>query len=182
MSSNSLPGAFLPETAIFDTQEVFRTDVTSDAFKELLVRLHQRVNEIAMIVNVKDSGYYVEEQFVNGQRWFKPGTPLSGKDANFRQVVRTVVDFGALPNSGSKTVAHGIPTSQNFSFTRIFGTATDPGASTITSAIPLPYVNVAAPADGVQLAVDATNVTITTTSGNYTPYTACYVVLEWIQE
>ena len=166
------PGAFIPTTDIFQ----------ADDPKQMLIQLRQAFNDVANVLNIKDSGFYVETEFVNGQLWFKPTVPLVGKEPNFRQVFRKVIDCGALPNAGVKNVAHGITTNQNFSFTRIYGVSTDPAAATVNSAIPLPYINVAAPADSVQLSVTATNVVLTTTTANYVNYITTYVVLEYIKE
>ena len=174
MSFNTVagPGAFVPTTDTFE----------SDDQKEVLLKIRQTFNNFANTLNIKDSGYYVETEFVNGQVWFKSTTPLSGKEPDFRQVFRKVINFGALPNATTKSVTHGVNTNQSFSFTRIYGTSTDPGVSTITNAIPIPYINVAAPADSVQLNIDATNINITTTTANYIGYTTTYVVLEYIKE
>ncbi len=101
-----------------------------------------------------------------------------------RQVFRKVIAFGALPNAGTKSVAHGIDTLPQdlpnnyigFSFTRIYATATDPVNELY---IPIPYAsNVAA--NVIEINVDATNVNITTAS-NKTAYTITYVVLEYIK-
>ena len=51
------PGAFVPLTDIFDSQAIQELDVNSDEFKEFLVRLRQSMNNIAMVLNIKDSGY-----------------------------------------------------------------------------------------------------------------------------
>jgi len=106
---------------------------------------------------------------VTGQLWFTPGDPNK-----FRYGSRTVIDFGALPNAGTTSVAHGINVTANTVFTRIYGTATDPS----TSFIPLPFVDTAG--NNIEINVDATNVNVITTA-DYTGYTTSYVVLEWVE-
>jgi len=171
------PGAFVPLTDVFDSQRIYDLDVDSDEFKEFLVRLRQSVNDIAMVLNVKDTGYYYPVEFVNGQAYF-PDPALSSTTTQNpipRQVFRKVINFGALPNSSTKNVAHEIDITSGFIFTRIYATATDPG----TSFIPIPYLPI--PVSGrITLSVDTTNVIITTNS-NRTNYTICYVVLEYIK-
>src|SRR5678815_1473821 len=120
--NNLGPGAFLPTTDVYDTQAIYELDIKSEDFKEFLVRLRQSTNNIALVVNIKDSGYYVLTEFVNGQAFF-PNPLLSSTTQQapvFRQVFRKVINFGALPNAGTKSVAHGIDINSTFTFTRIY--------------------------------------------------------------
>jgi len=164
------PGSFIGTTDLLQT----------DDKDQLLVKLRQVVNDIALVINTKDSAFYVQEEFVNGQVWFPPSSTTGGKTATQRQVFRRVVNFGSLPNTATKSVAHGITTNASFTFTRIYGSATDPGASSVTSAIPIPYAH-PTDANNIALDVDATNVIITTGSDR-TAYTTSYVVLEYIKD
>jgi hypothetical protein len=132
----------------------------------------------AYSVNDKDIGHYVLIDQQNGQKWFASATAANANTLRF--AYRKVINFGALPNAGATSVAHGITTNASTTFTRIYGTATDPGAASITSAIPIPFSDPAAVANSIRLEVDATNVTITTAI-NYSAYSTCYVVLEWLQ-
>ena len=152
----------LPENVSFsDNWEQFRQQIT------------EYYNDIAVKVNTKDRGYYPEDyEIINCQRFFTAGNPQA-----YREVFRKVINFGTLPNAGAGNVAHGIANYANCTFTRIFATATDPGLN----AIHIPHINVAAPADSVQLDVGPVNVTITTTTANYVGYTECYVVLEYVR-
>lgn len=170
-SLNGNPNNFIPESYIFP----------EDNFEEYDVKLREYLNNIAAAVNTKDSGLYDSEEVVTGQQFLPTFSTTTAGNLNYRNVFRKVIDFGALPNATTKNVAHGISTTQDFSIVRLYATATDPGASTLQAAIPIPYVNVAAPADGVQLAMGATNVAITTTTANYTIYTRCFVVVEYIK-
>jgi hypothetical protein len=168
-------GSFLPTTEIFE----------AESLEELNTQLTTIINDMSLVINQKDSGIYSNDSagspisFVNSQTWFPSSTPPSGQPTGLRrQVFRKVVDIGALPNAGLKTVAHNISTNQNFSFTIIYATATEQGASRVTSAIPLPFASPTL-ANNISLEVGATNIRITTGS-NRTNYTICYVVLEWI--
>lgn len=173
----TLFGSFVPSTFIFDVGQLYQTDVTSPEFKELLVRLYQNVNLMAIALNTKDTGYYTTQEFVNGQLYFpNPAFNSSTQtSAAYRQVFRTTVNFGALPNAGTKSVPHNIQFNSGFTCTRIYGTASD---TTGLSYIPLPFVDTAG--NNIELNVDATNVNITTTS-NRTNYNVCYVVVEYIK-
>jgi hypothetical protein len=165
-------GAFVPTTSEWDIGQLQSVDVTSVEFKELLVRLYQNMNTIALSLNIRDAGYYPESEFINGQLYF----PASGQ--NYRQVYRKVIDFGVLPNTGTKSVAHGIDMSAaptQFTFTRMYATASD---TTNQDFIPIPY---AAASGTISLSADDTNVYITTTS-NRSSFDTTYVVLEYLKQ
>lgn len=171
-------GLFLPTTGIFDPQLIYELDIKSKEFKEFLVILQQSINNMSQVVNQKDSGIYTDNQFVNGQQFFpNPLLTPESTSLEYRSVFRTTVNFGVLPNTGLKSVAHNIPDiNTNFSFTRIYATATKPTVS--FSYIPIPYVSLSA--ENIEISVDATNVNITTESDR-SSYTICYVVLEYIK-
>lgn len=178
-SSQSNSGAFVPTTNIWDVGRLYEVDVQSPEFKELLVRLYQNINNIALALNIKDSGYYDLQEFVNGQLFF-PAT-LTLETNNYRQVYRTVINFGALPNTTTKSVAHniGISTSipSTYSFTRIYGAAS---TTSQTSFIPIPYSSVSSLTENIELQVTATDVVIITNS-DYSGYETCYVILEYLK-
>ena len=133
---------------------------------------------MSIALNLKDTGYYDTSEFITGQKFFpKPGaTSLSAATPDFRQTYRKLINFGALPNTGTTNVAHGITVDANTIFTRIYGVAND---QTGTSYLPLPYASSTA-ANNIELSVDNTNVTIITGS-NRAAYTITYVILEYIK-
>ena len=178
MANNTLFGAFVPTTNVWDVTQLYQVDVKSPEFKELLVRLYQNINNLALVLNLKDTGYYPTQEFVNGQQFFpnpalNSSTPTS---ATYRQVFRTTVNFGALPNNTAASVPHNIAITDAFTFTRIYGCSSDVSGNTY---IPLPYVD--AGGDNIELYVDATNVNIVTTSDR-TNYTVTYVVVEYLKQ
>jgi len=179
--SNPNVGSFLPTTSVWDVSEIYATDVTSPAFKELLVRLYQNLNNMAVSVNTRDAGFYSNQEFVNGQLFFPDPTLTSNTAtvARQRQVFRMVVNFGALPNAATKSVNHGITVTPSTSFTRIYGAATNP-TSGAYAYVPLPYASTTAVANNIELKVTGTQVTIVT-AANYSAYTTSYVVLEYIK-
>ncbi len=141
-------------------------------FRELL---DKRERLTSTILNIKENGQYETEELLTGQQWFNLNTSQVSRQP--RYAYRTVVDFGALPTASTKSVPHGINVDSNTIFTRIFATATYPGVQ----GVPIPYVNVTTPTDGLEIWVDPTNVNIKTTTGNWAPYTICYVVLEYLK-
>lgn len=186
-------GAFSPTTFIWDSQRLNEIDVTSQEFKELLIRLYQNLNLMANVLNIKDSALYFQEEFVCGQLYYEDPN-LSSSTARSpepRQVFRKVIAFGALPNAGDKHAAHNITVTASTIFTRIYATASD---TTNFQYIPIPYVDAGmtssagpppktltpSPLGDVQIYVDANNVWIRTTN-NLTNFDQCNVVLEYFK-
>lgn len=162
---------FLPESYIFPENDPDEYDV----------KLRQYLNSMATAVNTKDSGLYTSEEVITGQNFIPIFSTTSSSNLIFRDVYRIAVDTGTLPSTATKSVAHGISTTEIYSIVKLYGAATDPGVSTLTSGIPLPYVNVTTPTDGIELSIDATNILITTTTANFSTYTRSFVVVEYIK-
>jgi hypothetical protein len=166
-------GAFIPTTNVWDVTEIQNLDL-DPGLRELLVRLYQNLNRMSLLINLKDTGYYVTFETINSQMW-TPAGPVATN--NYIPDFRIVVNFGTLPNTATKSVAHGLQgISGTWSFTRIYATASDPIGLTY---IPIPYASPVL-ANNIELNVDATNVNITTGSDR-TNYTICYVVLEYLK-
>lgn len=179
-SNSASVGSFVPTNYIWDVAQLESVDVNSPEFKELLVRLYQNINTICLVLNTKDSGYYDTNEFVNGQLYY-PNPAFNSQTspsvvANYRQVMRKVVNFGTLPNATTKSVAHNITVTAATIWTRIYAESTDPVGLT---GIPIPYAS-ATSTDVIELNVDSANVNITTGS-NRTNYTITQVVLEYLQ-
>jgi len=171
-------GAYIPTTTVMDVSEIYSTEVTSPEFKELLVRLYQNFNNLALAMNVKDTAIYDTEEFVSGRTFF-PDPALDSTSTTApaqRQTYRKVISFGALPNAATKTVAHGITIDANTTFTRIYGTSSDPAGLIY---VPLPYSSTTLN-ENINLFVDNTNVSITA-GINATAFTITYVVLEYMK-
>ena len=183
--ASSSSGTFIPTTQVWDVEELKEVDVTKPEFKELLVRMYQNLNTMSMSINNKESAFYDTSETVKGQSFF-PNTALdssTGTKPENRQVFNKVINFGALPNTGTKAYAHGISVQRGFTFTRIYGCATrqtNTNPAHAFSALPLPYADPAVLANGIFLAVSATNV-IVTTAADYSAYDKTYIVLEYIK-
>lgn len=172
-------GAFTPTTNVWDVGEIYSSDIDPN-LKEILVRLYQNLNLMSTLLNLKDTGFYDLSEFINGQLFFPNQatkvTSFDTSDSLYRQVYRKVLNFGSLPNTGTKSVAHGITVTPQTSFTRIYATSSD---QTNLAYIPIPYASPVL-ANNIELKVDATNVTIITGS-NRSSFLITYVLLEYIQ-
>lgn len=169
---------FIPTTQVWDVSQIYSTEVTSPEFKELLVRMYQQLNTIALAVNGRDAGTYDVQEFINGQKFF-PNPLLANQNIRtntVRDVFRKIINFGALPNNATKTVAHDLTPQTSWTFTRIYGAASDTAGKVY---IPLPY-SVATLNENIELWVDATNVSIKT-AVDFSAYTITYIVLEYLK-
>ena len=161
-SFNGNPNNLLPQTYIIPEEE---------DQKDLVLRNY--LNSIATATNSKDSGIYDSVETVTGQQFYPSFTSDGSSNARYKGVLRKVIDTGALPNSSSIMIPHGITLRSQFTVTKIYGAATNPS----NSWIPLPFASPVT-ANNISLEANATNIIIITGS-NRTAYTRSYVVLEW---
>ncbi len=173
-------GEYVPSTEIWQViEELSKANPGSDQFKELIVRLALIINRINLAVNTKETAIYDNlNEFVTSVT-FPPDPTLSSQTAQTpeqRAGLRKLIIFGALPNAGTKSVAHGIPCTIATAVIRTYGGATNPGVAYI----PLPFVSAVDVAHNIQVDWDTTNVNVTT-GANYSAYTVSYIILEYLQ-
>lgn len=176
-------GSFIPTTFIWDVQRLHEIDVKSPEFKELLIRLYQNLNRMALSLNQKGTGLYPLIEF-NTNKVFFPNpalTSITPQTPTDRNVFRKVINFGALPNTGTKAVNHDIPFNtpagaSTYSLTQLYGAASDQIG---LNYIPLPYASPTA-AQAIELRATGTQV-IVTTGSNRSAFTTCYIVIEYIR-
>lgn len=165
-------GMFLGTTQVWDVSDVSGKEITP-SLKELLVKMYQNLNLMAMTVNNKDSGMYLNiNEYACGQTYFPTNTD-TGKQ---RAVYRKVVNFGQLPNNATGDALHGVDVSAGYVFTRIYATASDTTANTF---LPIPYASIVAN-DNIELWADATKVYIKT-GKDRTSFGTCYAVIEYLK-
>lgn len=149
-------GLFLPTTFIWDAARLSEINVNSDEFKDIIVRLHETTNSIALALNLKDTGYYVTTEFVSGQLLFSINP---SKADDYRQGYRKVINVGALPG-GVTTVLHGLDITTTWSFYHIVGAANN---TTTNDYYPIPFAGAAGAYISVRL--NATQLVIDNNSG-----------------
>jgi hypothetical protein len=164
-------GLYVPSTNVWDLGILQEIDVNSPEFKELLVRLYQNVNNIAISLNLKDSAIYIQEEFVTGAQFFNPA---SSSQLLQRAEFRSTYNIGAL-GAGVTNTAHGLTIGATWVFTQIWGTASD---NIGPNYYPLPWAS-AGGATNIELRVDGVNIVITNNSG--IAFTSCIVVLEYVK-
>lgn len=178
-NQSDISGSFSNVNNQLDIESINNLDVTSDEFKRFLVSLSNAIDDISTQTNIRDIGYYITEISLCGQQFF-PNLALSSNTQQaptFRSVYRQVVDFGALPNNGTKVVAHNITLiDANTIFTRIYGTATNQATFV---GIPVPNSNPIT-METTSIEITATDVEITT-DWDGTPFNQCFVIIEFIK-
>jgi hypothetical protein len=173
-------GLFIPTTQVWDTSEIYEAKGVSEDLRELLVRMYQNLNNMAMAVNKKDTGIYPTDEFVCGQVYFSNPAYDSSTSTTpvLRQVYRKVINFGTLPTAAevTKTALHGIAADTIHSITRLYGGSTDP-VNKFYIALPC----VANAGNNIALWADNTRVVINAFGTDRSTYTLTYVVMEYIK-
>jgi len=166
----------IPTTNVWDLSAVESLEINAD-LKELLVRLYQNVNNISLAVNGKETSYYNTNAFLNNQFYF-PNPSLNsstGTQPSWRPVIRTVVNFGALPNATTKSVPHNLPLNTVSSATNYYGASTDHVAIEM---IKLPFSSPTLNRN-IEVTIDDTNVNVTTAI-DWTAFTDTTIVIEYL--
>ena len=173
------PASFIATTNIWDVSEVYQVEGISPELRELLVRMYQNLNLMATVVDTKESGFYVQNEFVNGNIFFP--SPLSSSQTaatpTMRQECMGLVYYASgLPNAGTATIPHNLPIAVGTTFTQIYATSTNASLD----GIPIPYAS--ASGDNIELSVDSTNVYITTNSASWVGYTTTYIIIKYLKQ
>ncbi len=168
-----------PNSQIFESY-VPVYDTVPESWEEAREFLVEHLKKISQAVNIREIGWWLDEELLSGKQLFPSALPsLTGTSQQYRQILRKVVDFGPLPVTGSKRVAHGILFDDNFTLIQLFAAATD---ITRHFAIPIPYVELNTNLQ-VQILIDNTYVYIITTGTfDFSVYTRCIVTIEYTQE
>lgn len=161
-------GSYVPTTNVWDVARLYEVEVNSPEFKELLVRLYQNVNNIAIVLNTKATGYYLNEEFVSGKLFFNP---VSNDPLELRPGYLMAVNTGPL-GAGVTTINHGIAVTDTFHWMFIYGAATN---TTTLVGYPLPFAS--ATNNNIEVSVTATQVLINNNSG--VTFTDSQVTLEY---
>jgi hypothetical protein len=163
-------GSYVSTTNVWDVARLYEVEVGSPEFKELLVRLYQNVNNIAIALNTKSTGYYLNEEFVSGKLFFNP---TSNDPLKLRPGFLKAVNTGAL-GAGVTAINHGIAITNTFKWMFIYGAATNTGTLV---GYPLPFAG--ATGNNIEVTVTATQVVINNNSG--VTFTDSQVTLEYVK-
>ena len=161
-------GVYVPTTRNYELEIIKNVDFNSPEFRELLVRLYQFQTEMALALNLKTSAYYVLDEFVTSNLYFKnPAADPTVRTPQYRNEYRKVINFGALPAMGaSLSQPHGISVTSNTRWVGFIGGATNTVGLTGASI----------PNADIRVTIDNTNITLTA-SADYSAYTGIITIL-----
>lgn len=166
-------GLYLPTTQIWDPVIIEQYNLSDkDQLKELFVRLYRNLSTMSDTINLKESAYYPQQEFMTSQQFFTGQPNVSNQQ---RPSFRQTINFGALPDTTTKQIAHNLTLGDYVTATNIYGAATKPASLEL---IPLPYASTIG--DNIELWIDATYVNIAT-KANWSAYTKTIVVIEYLK-
>jgi len=168
-----MASTLLSTSYIYDVSEISSMDVKSKEFKELIIRLVMNANKQNIAINGKDTGIYDVLETVTGQT-FPPVAGRTGQRAGYRMCF---FDFGALPNTAVKTLAHGLTLNTALMVTNLWGMAADPLTNTY---LKLPYASPVL-ANNIELNITGANIVVTTGSDR-TAFTKTYIFIEYLKD
>jgi len=164
-----------------ETSQIFESyvpvyDAIPESWEEAKPFIVENFKKISNAINIREIGWYLDEQLLSGKA-FIPGvsTVANNVTQQFRQILRKVIDFGAL-QLGTKSVPHGIVFNDRFTLIQLWASSTDPVAFV---AIPIPFVSTTG--GDVEINMTVTNINITCTT-NRASFTRTFVFVEYIQE
>lgn len=100
-------------------------DAIPDKWEDAKSFLVEHLKKISNAVNLRTIGWLLDEELLSGQA-FIPGVTIPGNNpGNFRQVLRKVVQLGALVAGVNPGVNHGITFDANFKLIDLWISGTD---------------------------------------------------------
>lgn len=163
-------GSFIQTTNIWDTEAIASVNVNSQEFKGLLIALYQDIGNIAIVLNNKVSGYYVDQEFVSGKLYSNPN---SSNPENLVPGFTKSFMFGAL-GPGITAQNHNIAVNANTRWISIVGAATDN-----VGLVGYPITFAGAAGNNIEVTMSATQIIINNASGIV--FSSAYVTVEYVK-
>lgn len=139
--------------------------------------LVEHLKKISNAVNIREIGWFLDEELLSGKTLF-PGMNVQGNESPLqnRQILRQCYNFGALPNTTTKSIAHNVTVDANFTLIALYAGAYDP---VHFIGLSIPFASTAGVP--VQIDMDVANINIHTL-GNFSNYSNTIIVMEYAQE
>jgi len=183
--SSKFKGAYLPSTQVWDTSEVESAEGVNDPTKELVIRMYQKLADMATMINYKETGLYPTQEFVCSKKYFanETLTSTSGRTPKLREVIRKTLPWldevtgtSALPNAALGNMKHVLTFDANTVLVGLTAACTDP---THRVYMTLPYVSCAK--GTIAIWANATDVFIECCGFDGTDFTINNIVIEYIK-
>ncbi len=153
-------------------------DTIPEKWEEARGVIVEHLKIISNEINIREIGWFLDQELLSGKAFIPTQQQIDqgSTSQSYRTVLRKVIDFGTLPNFGTKTVPHEIIFDGNFSLIQMFLSATDP-----VNLLAFGLMYWSNDPGSIILNMDSNDVIVTTAS-DYSDYTRSYVVIEYIQE
>jgi hypothetical protein len=141
----------------------------------LSVEISKSYLDIATFVNDRTIGIFPSLiPAITGNRWYQGG------ESTIQQTLRQV-----YPITGAGSYAHNVPTYSFGGFVQIYGTFTDNADPLVGKWYPLPYVDVVAATNQINLTITPSSTTtsgniVVTAGGGAPTIVSGWIVLEWL--
>jgi hypothetical protein len=176
-------GAYLPTTQIWDAAEVSNANI-NDASKDVLVSMYQRLSNMAMMINDKETALYPLGEFVNGKKYFPNPTLTSSSSQTPKMRQGFIATFlwkdstgvSTLPNAAVAHMAHNITCTSSMLVTNIWAGSSDTVAPKY---IKLPFV--ADAGDDIAIWADGTNIYIDVRTTDRRNFNVTMIFMEYIK-
>jgi len=157
---------FTPDSQEFESY-VPVYDVVPDSWEDAKGFITEQLKKLANAVNVREIGFFLDQELLSGKA-FVPGSiaPGNSTPAQFRSVLRKVIDVGPLVMGLNAGVNHGVVFDTNFTLVDLWVAGTDSG--TLTALV----------INGNDVVMNSTQLVITSPQA----FDRAWAVIEYIQE
>lgn len=171
MNDQLLFGSYIPTTSVWDISTEIQSINADPQLKELLLRLYQNLNLMALVINTKATGMYPLQEFVTGAQYFSRQTPPSADNqpGEFRFTY-----YAPSLAAGATSIPLPFTVIDGYLFKLISGAATN---TTTGNHYPLPFAGAAG--NNIELRVTNTTIEINNASGQV--FTGLMIVLEYVK-
>lgn len=160
----------IPISNALDTSLIKEMDPKSPEFKRFIISLVDNVNSILLAVNAKSIGKYGDKESLSGNSYYNEDKQVEDPSYN------VVINCGALPDTATKQIAHGLDSTWSYKLVRIIGASSD---STNKKYLPIPYATSTA-IDIIEMWIDDTYINITT-GKDRTSFDTTKIILEYLE-
>jgi hypothetical protein len=116
-----------------ETSQIFESyvpvyDAIPESWEEAKPFLVENLKKISNAVNIREIGWFLDEELLSGKAFY-PGVsdPNNNVNPQFRQILRKVIDLGALVVGVNPGVNHGIVFDNKFQLIQMWVSGTNTG-------------------------------------------------------
>lgn len=141
-------------------------DAVPETWEDAKPFLLEALKRISDVVNRREIGWLLDEETLTGKAFIPAVATTSGEMSPFRQVLRKVIDLGALAAGANPGVPHGILFDARFTLIDLWVAGTEVG--TLTARV----------ISGNDVVMDVTDIIVTSPQA----FDRAFAFIEYIQE